>query len=148
MRSINTPPRNGTKSPGKVMTITCPLTFTVECVAARMYQLTPAKFIPLPKSDTNMARKKKRKPRCAQISFQSTVFVVAVAMEHISLLSWGPSTGDAHRRRVTFPEQIGRKRGEPPWETKRIARYNLASSGRKGRLCSKRAKFSFAASSG
>jgi hypothetical protein len=30
----------------------------VECVAERMYQLTPAKFIPLPKSETNMARKK------------------------------------------------------------------------------------------
>jgi len=40
------------------MTMTCPLTFMVECVAARMYQLTPAKFIPLPKSDTNIARKK------------------------------------------------------------------------------------------
>src|SRR6266568_9178 len=51
MRSISTPPRNGTKSPGTVMTITCQLTFTVECVAARMYQLTPAKFIRLRKSD-------------------------------------------------------------------------------------------------
>src|SRR6266849_5045896 len=118
MRLINTPPRNGTKSPGSVMTMTCQLTFTVECVAARMYQLTPAKFIPLPKSDTNMARKKKRKPRCAQISFQSTVFVVAVAMERISLLSCAPSTDETQRRRVTLPEQIGRKRGVPPWETK------------------------------
>src|SRR5258707_593491 len=86
MRSISTPPRNGTKSPGKVMTITCQLTFTVECVAARMYQLTPAKFIPLPKSDTNIATKKYRKPRCRQISFQSTVFIVAIAMEPLSLL--------------------------------------------------------------
>src|SRR5229473_6478851 len=127
MRSISTPPRNGTKSPGKVMTITCPLTFTVECVAARMYQLTPAKFIPLPKSDTNMARKKKRKPRCAQISFQSTGFVVAVAMEHISLLSWAPSTDDTHRRRVTLPEQIGSKGGGPPWEAKCNARPGGAS---------------------
>ncbi len=46
------------KSPGSVTTMTCKLTFTVECVDARMYQLTPAKFIPLPKSDTNMAKKK------------------------------------------------------------------------------------------
>ena len=41
-----------------VMTMTCQLTFTVECVTARMYQLTPAKFMPLPKSETNMAKKK------------------------------------------------------------------------------------------
>ena len=51
-----------------------------------MYQLTPAKFIPLPKSETNMARKKKRKPRCAQISFQSTRFVVAAAMKGEKLI--------------------------------------------------------------
>jgi len=56
--SMSTPPRNGTNSPGMVMTMTCQLTLTVECVAARMYQLTPAKFMPLPKSDTNMATKK------------------------------------------------------------------------------------------
>jgi hypothetical protein len=34
-----------------------------------------------------MATKKKRKPRCAQISFQSTRGVVAVAIERYSLLS-------------------------------------------------------------
>ena len=39
-------------------TMTCKLTFTVECVAARMYQLTPAKFMPLPKSEMNIAKKK------------------------------------------------------------------------------------------
>src|SRR5580704_8013605 len=60
--------------------MTCRLTFTVECVAAMMYQLTPTKFMPLPKSETNMATKKKRKPRCAQISFQSTGVVTAVVM--------------------------------------------------------------------
>jgi hypothetical protein len=38
--------------------MTCQLTFTVECVADRMYQLTPVKFIPLPNNDTNIARKK------------------------------------------------------------------------------------------
>ena len=75
------------KRPGSVTTMTCRLTFTVECVAAMMYQLTPTKFMPLPKSETNMATKKKRKPRCAQISFQSTRGVVAVAMEPYSLLS-------------------------------------------------------------
>src|SRR5216684_1242752 len=37
MRSIKTPPKKGMKSPGRVMTMTCPLTFTVECVAARVY---------------------------------------------------------------------------------------------------------------
>jgi hypothetical protein len=52
-----------------------------------MYQLTPAKFIPLPKSETNIAKKKKRKPRCAQISFQSTRCVVVAAIEPDSLLS-------------------------------------------------------------
>src|SRR5580693_1419044 len=77
---MSTPPRNGTKTPGNVTTMTCRLTFTVECVAAMMYQLTPTKFMPLPKSETNMATKKKRKPRCAQISVQSTRGVVAVAM--------------------------------------------------------------------
>src|SRR5713101_4110205 len=81
------------KSPGRVTTMTCQLTFTVECVAARMYQLTPAQFNPLPKSDSNMAKKKYRNPRCAQISVQSTRFVAAVAMEPVSLLSWAP----AHR---------------------------------------------------
>src|SRR5260370_22571658 len=97
MRSIKPPPKKGMKSPGRVMTMTCPLTFTVECVAARMYQLTPAKFMPLPKSDTNMARKKKRKPRCAQISFQSTVLVEGVAMERISLLSYSRAERPAFR---------------------------------------------------
>src|SRR5216684_2020953 len=86
IRSISTPPRNGTKRPGMVITMTCQLTLTVECVAARMYQLTPAKFMPLPNSDTNMATKKYRNPRCAQISVQSTRCVVAVAMKPLSLL--------------------------------------------------------------
>src|SRR5258707_11897394 len=106
MRSISTPPRNGTKSPGTVITITCKLTFTVECVAARMYQLTPAKFIPLPKSDTNMARKKKRKPRCAQISFQSTVLVIVVAMERISLLSYSRAERLAFRSRMATGDKL------------------------------------------
>jgi hypothetical protein len=38
--------------------MTCRLTFSVEWVEEMMYQLTPVKFMPLPKSDTNMARKK------------------------------------------------------------------------------------------
>ncbi len=68
---------------------------SLECVAAMMYQLTPAKFIPLPKSETNMAKKKKRKPRWAQISFQSTVCVAVVAIERTSLLSWEPITDES-----------------------------------------------------
>ncbi len=55
---MSTPPRNGTSKPGSVTTITCKLTFSVECVDARMYQLTPVKFMPLPNSDTNIAAKK------------------------------------------------------------------------------------------
>src|SRR5690242_18013540 len=98
------------------MTMTCQLTFTVECVAARMYQLTPAKFIPLPKSETNMATKKKRKPRCAQMSFQSTVLVIVVAMERYSLLSCGPAEGGMRRRSVPLLKQIGSQRGKAPWE--------------------------------
>jgi hypothetical protein len=34
----------------------------VEWVAPRTYQVTPAKFIPVPNSDTNMATKKKGNP--------------------------------------------------------------------------------------
>ena len=62
----------------------------VECVVERMYQLTAVKFRPLPKSETSMAAKKKRKPRCCQISFQSTGAVVAaaVAIGFSSLLSY------------------------------------------------------------
>src|SRR5215472_14913247 len=86
-RSISTPPRNGTTRPGRVTTITCQLTATVECVADMMYQLTPMKFIPLPNSDTNMAVKKKRKERCSHSNPQSTRCVVAVAIEPTSLLS-------------------------------------------------------------
>src|SRR5467141_3670505 len=103
MRSISTPPRNGTKSPGSVTTITCKLTFTVECVAARMYQLTPAKFMPLPKSDTNMARKKYRKPRCAQISFQSTGFVVAAVIEREKPAILAASKAHTKERWLKFP---------------------------------------------
>src|SRR6516225_8768937 len=87
MRSISTPPRKGTTRPGRVTTITCQLTATVECVADMMYQLTPMKFIPLPNSDTNMAVKKKRKERCSHSNPQSTRCVVAVAIEPTSLLS-------------------------------------------------------------
>ena len=85
---MSTPPRKGTKSPGSVTTMTCMLTAIVECVVERMYQLTAVKLRPLPKSETNIATEKKRKPRCDQISFQSTRLVVtAVAMEHFILLS-------------------------------------------------------------
>ena len=55
---MSTPPTKGINSPGSVTTITCRLTLTVECVAARMYQLTPAKFIPLPNREMSMAKKK------------------------------------------------------------------------------------------
>jgi hypothetical protein len=34
----------------------------VECVAPSTYQVTPAKFIPVPNRDTSMARKKYGKP--------------------------------------------------------------------------------------
>src|SRR5579871_4889475 len=44
-----------------------------------MYQPTPAKFIPLPNSEMNIAKKKYRNPRCAQMSDQS-VFGGAVAV--------------------------------------------------------------------
>src|SRR5579885_2495309 len=44
-----------------------------------MYQPTPAKFIPLPNSEMNIAKKKYRNPRCAQMSEQS-VFGGAVAV--------------------------------------------------------------------
>src|SRR5579859_2311779 len=93
-RSISTPPRNGTSSPGNVTTMTCRLTLTVECVADMMYQLTPTKFMPLPNSDTNMATKKQRKPRCAQMRRQSTGCATAVAMELSSLLSCAGGFGD------------------------------------------------------
>src|ERR1700739_2998677 len=86
MRSMRTPPRNGTTRPGSVTTMTCQLTATVECVADMMYQLTPMKFIPLPNSETNIAVKKYRNPRCCHSSDQSTRCVTAVAMERISLL--------------------------------------------------------------
>jgi hypothetical protein len=57
------------------------LTAIVECVAERMYQLTAVKLSPLPKSETNIATEKKRKPRWAQMTLQSTFLVVtAVAM--------------------------------------------------------------------
>src|SRR5215469_8431755 len=84
-RSISTPPRNGTTRPGRVTTITCQLTASVECVADMMYQLTLMKFMPLPNSDTNIAVKKNRKARWLQRSDQSTRCAVAVAMEPTSL---------------------------------------------------------------
>src|SRR5246127_4601048 len=86
MRSISTPPRNGTTRPGSVTTMTCQLTATVECVADMMYQLTPMKFMPLPNNETNIAVKKKRNDSCSHSSAQSTRRVVAVAIEPISLL--------------------------------------------------------------
>src|SRR6202790_1869879 len=85
-RSMRTPPMKGMNKPGKVTTITCRLTFTVEWVAVMMNQLTPAKFMPPPKSEINMAAKKYRKPRWAQINVQSMRLVTAVAMELTSLL--------------------------------------------------------------
>src|ERR1700674_653409 len=69
-RSINTPPNGGTTSPGRVTRITIRLTFTVECVAPRTYQVTPAKFIPVPNSDTSIATKKKGKPGTRKSAFQ------------------------------------------------------------------------------
>src|SRR3974377_1490876 len=86
------PPRKGTTSPGRVTTMTCQLTARVECVADMMYQLTPMKFMPEPKSETNIAVKKKRKERCAQRRDQSTRWVVAVAIELISVLGSGEET--------------------------------------------------------
>src|SRR5271169_2749059 len=83
---MSTPPRKGTTSPGRVTTMTCQLTATVECVADMMYQLTPMKFMPLPNSDTNIAAKKKRNDRCPSSSRQSTRGLGAVAMESNSLL--------------------------------------------------------------
>src|ERR1700749_4813329 len=88
-RSMSTPPRKGTTRPGSVTTMTCQLTATVECVADMMYQLTPMKFMPLPKSETNMAVKKKRNPRCDQRRDQSTRWGAEEAMEPtILLLEW------------------------------------------------------------
>src|SRR5215467_6834712 len=86
-----------------VITMTCQLTLTVECVAARMYQLTPAKFMPLPKSDTNIATKKYRNPRCAQIRFQSTRCAVVVAIKLFSLLLWRKSVRTRVRKGYTLP---------------------------------------------
>src|SRR6202162_2025380 len=59
---MSTPPNGGTPSPGSVTRITIRLTFTVEWVALRTYQVTPAKFIPVPNSDTSIATKKKGNP--------------------------------------------------------------------------------------
>src|ERR1700731_3749030 len=90
---MRTPPTKGTNSPGSVTTMTCMLTAMVECVADRMYQLTAVKFKPLPNRETNIATEKNRKPRCAQMTRQSTrVVVVAVGIEPAILLlaeAWG-----------------------------------------------------------
>jgi hypothetical protein len=67
---MSTPPKGGTTSPGRVTSITMRLTFTVEWVAPRTYQVTPAKFIPVPKSDTSMATKKKGNPGTRKRVFQ------------------------------------------------------------------------------
>src|SRR3984957_4235694 len=69
-RSMSTPPNGGTTSPGSVTRITIRLTFTVECVAPRTYQVTPAKFIPVPNNDTSMATKKKGNPGTRKSAFQ------------------------------------------------------------------------------
>ena len=74
----------------------------MECVDAMMNQLTPAKFMPPPKSEINMAVKKYRKPRCAQINVQSTRFVVPVATELNSLLL--RLVGEAQRLSLSFLE--------------------------------------------
>src|ERR1700733_4366963 len=67
---MSTPPNGGTTSPGKVTRMTIRLTSTVEWVAPKTYQVTPAKFIPVPKSDTSMATKKKGNPGTRNSVFQ------------------------------------------------------------------------------
>src|SRR5580693_1079119 len=67
---MSTPPNGGTTSPGNVTRITIRLTFTVECVAPSTYQVTPAKFIPVPNSETNIATKKKGNPGTRKSAFQ------------------------------------------------------------------------------
>src|ERR1700692_2733514 len=67
---MSTPPNGGTTSPGKVTRITIRLTFTVEWVAPRTNQVTPAKFIPVPNSDTSIAIKKKGNPGTRKSDFQ------------------------------------------------------------------------------
>src|SRR5271169_7218053 len=69
-RSISTPPKGGTTRPGRVTRITIRLTFTVEWVAPRTYHVTPAKFIPVPNSDTSIATKKKGNPGTRKSAFQ------------------------------------------------------------------------------
>jgi hypothetical protein len=53
----------------------------VECVAPRTYQVTPAKFIPVPNNETNIARKKKENPGTRKSAFQ---FKVELGSEAIS----------------------------------------------------------------
>src|ERR1700732_4082961 len=72
-RSMSTPPNGGTTNPGSVTRITIRLTFTVECVEPRTYQVTPAKFIPVPNNDTNMAKKKNGNPGTRNSDCQSRV---------------------------------------------------------------------------
>src|SRR6516164_11094871 len=100
MRSMSTPPKKGTTRPGRVTTMTCQLTASVECVADMMYQLTLMKFMPLPNSDTNIAVKKNRKARWLQRSDQSTRCAVAVAMEPTSLQN-SESAETAERNSLT-----------------------------------------------
>ena len=69
-RSISTPPNGGTTSPGSVTRMTIKLTLTVECVTPRTYQVTPAKFIPVPNRETSMAMKKKGNPGTRNNAFQ------------------------------------------------------------------------------
>src|SRR3984893_13651815 len=83
-RSISTPPNGGTTSPGSVTRMTIRLTFTVECVAPSTYQVTPAKFIPVPNNDTNIATKKKGNPGTRNNAFQSRVEVGSEAISESS----------------------------------------------------------------
>src|SRR6202022_1241994 len=83
-RSINTPPNGGTTNPGSVTRITIKLTFTVECVAPRTYHVTPAKFIPVPNNDTNIAKKTNGNPGMRNSDFQSRVEVGSEAISESS----------------------------------------------------------------
>src|SRR5579863_6852870 len=70
---MRTPPNGGTTNPGSVTRITIRLTFTVDWVAPRTYQVTPAKFIPVPNSETSIAVKKKGNPGTRKSAFQLEV---------------------------------------------------------------------------
>src|SRR5271154_6131877 len=67
---MSTPPKGGTTKPGNVTRMTIRLTFTVEWVAPKTYQVTPAKFIPVPNRDTSIATKKKGNPGTRKSALQ------------------------------------------------------------------------------